>query len=723
MTTDFVLKASDLVCNYSDNPTEIKGVVVDHVVIPRTGVTVIVGPSGCGKSTLLSLLSGIRKPTNISRNTELTFKDREGLNELNLLKNNRAAEGLLGYVFQEPHLIKDISAKSNAEIAQKLLDVQYSPFSVDELVSEFELSEVIDQRSDTLSGGQAQRVAIVRALCINPDLLVCDEPTSSLDEETGKLLLNRIKVWADQNQKAVLWVTHNLEQAAEFSDYLIIVKDGKLHVNEDGSPVNLSNLSYKERLLSIRDNVTETTKFKPAKIPGDKILENKILTTGWLQYTIKIVLEYFYLSQSNSNTRNSFFSWWKAFWRPLKKSNFTFLIAMSILVFTLLLKAGSIGSDFFDEQLSKPEVSHFTFSKGSSGKFSLNYRNISRLKKVLASRIESGGQGIVFPRREDFLRNIIPSDQNSCDQFNLGGTDVSRRPNNSRLIVFDQAEPLYKETIQSLSEDTDLRSILFGTPDLRASFSGQEIDYLCLEIDGFFVPFRVHWLEKKLPGGGDRTFFIGMTEQAFQYWSTKTKSVNFSNLTFSYAAVYFQKNNISDVLCSFEQTENCEINPILSSSDILLNKDVFQQISQFSIQARLAQSAILILVLCFSMVMIASLMFATTSEVKTQEKSLAILRAFGVTGSKITTIFQLRSVIQLGYSLLFSVIIYVCFKVLLSNLIEPEEVVDGLNLTLSFKDLLLPTLLTFVITQFVSWIVVIRWSNRNKFVAEKLQGL
>ena len=222
MTTDFVLKASDLVCNYSDNPTEIKGVVVDHVVIPRTGVTVIVGPSGCGKSTLLSLLSGIRKPTNISRNTELTFKDREGLNELNLLKNNRAAEGLLGYVFQEPHLIKDISAKSNAEIAQKLLDVQYSPFSVDELVSEFELSEVIDQRSDTLSGGQAQRVAIVRALCINPDLLVCDEPTSSLDEETGKLLLNRIKVWADQNQKAVLWVTHNLEQAAEFSDYLII---------------------------------------------------------------------------------------------------------------------------------------------------------------------------------------------------------------------------------------------------------------------------------------------------------------------------------------------------------------------------------------------------------------------------------------------------------------------------------------------------------------------
>ena len=114
------------------------------------------------------------------------------------------------------------------------------------------------------------------------------------------------------------------------------------------------------------------------------------------------------------------------------------------------------------------------------------------------------------------------------------------------------------------------------------------------------MPFSIQWLEEKLPGGGDRTFFIGLTEQAFQYWALKTRSINFPNLTYSYAAIYFQKNNVDEVLCAFEKTDGCEIDPILPSSDILLNKDVFKQISQFITQSRLAQSAIIILVLSFS---------------------------------------------------------------------------------------------------------------------------
>ena len=69
---------------------------------------------------------------------------------------------------------------------------------------------------------------------------------------------------------------------------------------------------------------------------------------------MRIVFEYFYMNNYKSNLGNWFTSMWRAFWRPLQKSNFTFLIAMCVLVFTMLLKAESIGSDFFDEQLSKP---------------------------------------------------------------------------------------------------------------------------------------------------------------------------------------------------------------------------------------------------------------------------------------------------------------------------------------------------------------------------------
>ena len=723
MIREYVLEASDLICNYSDNDSQIRGVMVDRVTIPRVGITVIVGPSGCGKSTLLSLLSGIRKPTTVTQYSELIFNGREFGDKRDLLSNNRAAEGRLAYVFQEPHLIKDISARSNAEIAQKLLNIQYSPFDVEKLANEFELNEVIDQRSDTLSGGQAQRIAIVRALCINPDLLICDEPTSSLDEDTGKLLLQRIKLWAEQNQKAVLWVTHNLEQAAEFSDHLITVKEGKLHVTDDGSPLDLTNLSYEEKLLKLRGEVVPASTHKTA-IPGnDNHIENFVITSGWLRYVLKTVVEYFYMSNSRVpiiTTPNSF---WRALWRPLKKSNFTFLIALSILVFTMLLKAETIGSKFFDDQLSKPEVSHFTFSKGESGKFALNFKNLNNIKKVISSRVESSGKAVIFPRREDFLRDIIPSDKGSCDRFNMGGSEYATRPYKSRLIVFDENEPLYTELVKMPENNVDLRSVVFGTPDLKASFAGQEIKFLCLDIDGTFVPFHIQWIDTKLPGGSDRTFFIGMTEQGFMHWSQRTKSINFPNLTYSYAAVYFQKNNINDVLCAFEKTERCALDPILKSSDILLNKDVFKQISQFSLQARLAQSAIIVLVICFSLVMIASLMFATSSEVKTQEKSLAILRAFGVTGIKITTIFQMRSIIQLAYSLFFASVVFCGLAVILQYLTPPEGFVDGLNISLSLQDLAVPTLLTFVITQLVTFVVVISWSSRNKYVAEKLQGL
>jgi len=724
MSREYVLEASNLICNYSDNEAEIRGVALERVAIPRVGITVIVGPSGCGKSTLLSLLSGIRKPTSITTKSELIFNDREGSETRDLLNNNRAAEGHLGYVFQEPHLIKDISAKSNAEIAQKLLNIKYSSLDINQLANEFELDEVIDQRADTLSGGQAQRVAIVRALCINPDLLICDEPTSSLDEETGEVLLNRIKLWVEQNQKAVLWVTHNLDQAAKFSDYLITVKEGKLHVNDDGSPLDLTNLCYANKLLKLRGEVVETPASNTINQGHHRFTENTVGATGWLKFIIKIVFEYFYMTNSRFLSITNLKTFWKTISRPLQKSSFTFLIAMCIFVFTMLFKAEKLGSEFFDTQLGKPEVSHFTFHKSNSGKFSLTHKNVNDiLKSRIAKRIDNNGQGVLFPRKEDFLRDIIPSKKNSCDPFNLGGDQRSTRPSKSSLIIFDKNEPLYDEIVKVAGDSMDLKSVVFGTPDLKATFEGQDFEYVCLDIDGEFVPFRIQWVDTKLPGGGDRTFNMGLTEEAFIYWSNKTGSINIDTSTYSYVAVYFQKDTIEDVLCAFEKTKNCVLDPVINSSYILLNKDVFKQISQFTFQARLAQSAVLVLIISFSLVMVASLMFATSSEVKTQEKSLAILRAFGVTGLKISTIFQMRSVIQLAYALFFASLFLGVFTIIIDYIIEPEKAIDGLNIVMAPRDLVLPTLLTFAITQFITLFVVLSWSKSNKYVAEKLLGL
>ena len=158
---------------------------------------------------------------------------------LDLLRDNFLARGRIGFVFQEPHLIKRISARSNAETAGRFLGGANYNENINKLSSEFLLEEVIDQRADTLSGGQAQRVAVIRALSINPDVLVCDEPTSSLDEKMGLDLMSHIYKWAHENQKCVLLVTHNMAHAAEFSDYLIRTENGKLIIGEDGHPIDL----------------------------------------------------------------------------------------------------------------------------------------------------------------------------------------------------------------------------------------------------------------------------------------------------------------------------------------------------------------------------------------------------------------------------------------------------------------------------------------------------
>jgi ABC-type lipoprotein release transport system permease subunit len=121
--------------------------------------------------------------------------------------------------------------------------------------------------------------------------------------------------------------------------------------------------------------------------------------------------------------------------------------------------------------------------------------------------------------------------------------------------------------------------------------------------------------------------------------------------------------------------------------------------------------------------MASALGFAMSAEVKAQEKSLAILRAFGVSGIKVASIFQLRTFIQLAYATAISGIVFWALKIYLESIINDQPWATGFNLTLGISDLIVPVLLTFLITQFVTISVVLIWSQKNRYVAEKLQGL
>ena len=730
MTKSFVLKASNISCDYSQDGDVTKGIVVDKVQIPSVGITVIVGPSGSGKSTLLSLLSGIRKPTSEAEGCLLKFYASQSEDEIDLLASNTIGKANLGFVFQEPHLIKEISGRSNAEIVAQLLGRKNNVVNVDKLANDFDVRQVVEQRADTLSGGQAQRIAIVRALAVNPDILVCDEPTSSLDEDTGMNLLNSISEWAHSNGKAVLWVTHNLQQAAKYSDYLIKVAGGELDVNPDGSPHDLRKKTYNQKLGILRGaKTTGGASPKPKKIISE-LFEGRDLDraeTSWGSFILRIVIEYFYLGTNQSlEVSNSFKLFRKRWWAPFLKTNLIALIALGILVFSMLLKVQNTGSVYFKEQLSKPEVSHFTVE---GELFKLSRDGIGSLKTSFKKIENAVGGPIIFPRRERTMKDIIPSSVGNCDKYNPSSPGLAARPLVASLLTFDQNEPLYKNLVSMVPSEKALASTLFATNDLLWLFPDKRPNYLCLDIDGDYVPFKILWMNKKarIPGGSDRTFFMGITETAFRKASKETQSTNYRYTLYDNVAIYFNEDNRDDIMCKIRTSEKCRVNKIFPVGNkpgmFKVNDDVFAQIDQFSTISYLAQRAILVLVGSFILVMASALGFAMSAEVKAQEKSLAILRAFGVSGRKVASIFQLRTFIQLAYATVIAGIGFWVLKVYLESIISDQPWAIGLNLTLGISDLLVPVVLTLAITQFVTISVVLIWSQNNRYVAEKLQGL
>ena len=184
----------------------------------------LMGPSGSGKSTLLNCICGIETVDE----GEIRV-DGENLGELTSRELERLRREKVGYVFQSFHLLPTLNAFENVEFSAQLANISQKERKerVNELLKLVGMEHRANHLPDSLSGGERQRVAIARALIHNPKLVLADEPTGSLDTETGSKVLDLLESLSDEFNVSLLLVTHD-KASTRICDRVITMQDGLL---------------------------------------------------------------------------------------------------------------------------------------------------------------------------------------------------------------------------------------------------------------------------------------------------------------------------------------------------------------------------------------------------------------------------------------------------------------------------------------------------------------
>ncbi|PVX30490.1 ATP-binding cassette domain-containing protein [Sphingomonas pokkalii] len=181
-------------------------------IAPGAGVTVLFGPSGAGKTSVLNMVAGLLRPDagHIGVDGCTLFDSRAGID---LRPETRRA----GYVFQEPRLFPHLSVRANLLYGRR----KGAVMDVDGVIQLLGIAALLDRWPRTLSGGEAKRVAIGRALLADPRFLLLDEPLASLDRKRGEEILVLLERLRDQLRLPILLVTHDRGEAERLGDRIV----------------------------------------------------------------------------------------------------------------------------------------------------------------------------------------------------------------------------------------------------------------------------------------------------------------------------------------------------------------------------------------------------------------------------------------------------------------------------------------------------------------------
>ncbi|ABR47241.1 ABC transporter related [Alkaliphilus metalliredigens QYMF] len=189
---------------------------IEELTIPQGSFFGIIGPNGAGKSTLIKMIAGLIEPTN-------------GLIEYSGASITDEIKQKMTLVFQKPYLLRT-TVFNNIAYPLKIRKIEKEEIQrrVDRLLRDMEIEHLKDQKAWTLSGGEAQKVALARGIIFSPELLLLDEATANLDPTSVLMLEKQLKAFFHENKTTIIMITHNLYQAKRLCHDVAFMKDGKV---------------------------------------------------------------------------------------------------------------------------------------------------------------------------------------------------------------------------------------------------------------------------------------------------------------------------------------------------------------------------------------------------------------------------------------------------------------------------------------------------------------
>ncbi len=237
MEREVLIEVKDLYKSFGQHKV-LKGI---NTTISKGEVVAIIGPSGCGKSTFLRSLNLLEEPTSGTVTFEGTDITDESV-DINKMREK------MGMVFQQFNLFPNMTIRENimlAPVKRGKMTKEAAAERADELLARISLLDKADAYPAQLSGGQKQRIAIIRALAMNPDVMLFDEPTSALDPEMVGEVLELMRELAAEGMTMVV-VTHEMGFAKEVASRILFINEGV--IQEDNEPKELFANPRSQRL-------------------------------------------------------------------------------------------------------------------------------------------------------------------------------------------------------------------------------------------------------------------------------------------------------------------------------------------------------------------------------------------------------------------------------------------------------------------------------------------